>query len=75
MSIIFCPSYCNFLVLEEYVSHTQFTLHYSEIDGTRIEASYVYLLILLLTFPPKIQVLAFQNMSSKLEELRIRNST
>jgi len=75
MSIIFCPSYCNFLVLEEYVSYIHYTLHYTEIDGTRIEASHVYLLILLLTFPPKNRVLAFQNISSKLEELRIRNST
>lgn len=45
--IIFCPSYCNFLVLEEYVSYIKYILHYTETDGTRIEANHVYLLILL----------------------------
>jgi len=74
MSIIFCPSYCNFLVLEEYVSYIQCTLHYSETGGTRIEASHIPFNITL-TFLPKIPVLAFQNISSKLEDLRIRNST
>lgn len=67
MPVIFCLSYCNFPVLEEYVSYIQYTLQYTETDGTRIEARHVYLLILLLSFPPKIQVLAFQNISAKLE--------
>ena len=74
MSIIFCPSYCNFLVLEEYVSYTEYTLHYTETDGTRIEAGYIPFNIIL-TFSPKMQVLAFQNISAKVEELRIHIST
>lgn len=74
MSIIFFPSYCNFLFLEEYVSYNEYTLHYTETDGTRIETSYIPFNITL-TFPPKIQVLAFQNISAKLEELRIHSST